>query len=58
MDKFPLGVAFAKGLTFKMGQTNVHRYLGPLLERHLASLCSRGPEFSARGAMGCGRQSA
>ena len=33
LDKFPLGVAFAKGLTFRMGQTNVHRYLKPLLER-------------------------
>jgi threonine dehydrogenase-like Zn-dependent dehydrogenase len=33
LDKFPLGVAFAKGLTFKMGQTNVHRYLKPLLEK-------------------------
>jgi threonine dehydrogenase-like Zn-dependent dehydrogenase len=33
VDKFPLGVAFAKGLTFRMGQTNVHKYLKPLLER-------------------------
>jgi len=33
MDKFPLGVAFAKGLTLKMGQTNVHKYLQPLLDR-------------------------
>jgi threonine dehydrogenase-like Zn-dependent dehydrogenase len=33
VDKFPLGVAFSKGLTFKMGQTNVHRYMRPLLER-------------------------
>jgi threonine dehydrogenase-like Zn-dependent dehydrogenase len=33
MDKFPLGVAFAKGLTLRMGQTNVHKYLQPLLER-------------------------
>ena len=32
LDKFPLGGAFAKGLTFKMGQTNVHRYL-PRLTR-------------------------
>jgi threonine dehydrogenase-like Zn-dependent dehydrogenase len=28
-----LGAAFAKGLTLKMGQTHVHRYLRPLLER-------------------------
>ena len=32
-DKFPVGPAFAKGLTLKMGQTHVHRYLKPLLER-------------------------
>ena len=33
LDKFPLGAAFGKGLTFKMGQTHVHKYLHPLLER-------------------------
>src|SRR5437660_12768178 len=33
MDKVPLGAAFAKSLTFKMGQTHVHRYLRPLLGR-------------------------
>lgn len=32
-DKIPLGAAFNKGLTFKMGQTHVQRYLKPLLER-------------------------
>ena len=32
LDEFPLGGAFAKGLTLKMGQTNVHRYLPRLLE--------------------------
>jgi threonine dehydrogenase-like Zn-dependent dehydrogenase len=32
LDKFPFGAAFAKGLTFKMGQTNVHKYLRPLLK--------------------------
>jgi threonine dehydrogenase-like Zn-dependent dehydrogenase len=32
IDKFPMGAAFAKGLTFKMGQTNTHKYLKPLLE--------------------------
>lgn len=31
LDKFPLGSAFAKGLTLKMGQTNVHRYVARLL---------------------------
>jgi threonine dehydrogenase-like Zn-dependent dehydrogenase len=33
LDKVPLGAAFHKGLTFKMGQTHVHRYLQPLLVR-------------------------
>lgn len=33
LDKVPFGAAFSKGLTFKMGQTHVHRYLTPLLER-------------------------
>lgn len=32
LDKVPIGAAFAKGLTFKMGQTHVHRYLKPLLK--------------------------
>jgi threonine dehydrogenase-like Zn-dependent dehydrogenase len=32
-DKFPLGAAFAKGLTFRMGQTHVIRYMKPLLDR-------------------------
>ena len=33
MDDFPIGAAFAKGLTFRMGQTHVHKYMRPLLER-------------------------
>ncbi len=33
IDKFPLGAAFAKGLTFKMGQTHVHKYMRLLLEK-------------------------
>ena len=33
VDAIPFGAAFGKGLTFKMGQTHVHRYLRPLLER-------------------------
>jgi threonine dehydrogenase-like Zn-dependent dehydrogenase len=32
LDKFPFGAAFAKGLTFKMGQTHVHRFMRPLLD--------------------------
>lgn len=33
LDKIPFGAAHAKSLTFKMGQTHVHRYLQPLMER-------------------------
>jgi threonine dehydrogenase-like Zn-dependent dehydrogenase len=34
VDKFPMGAAFGKSLTFKMGQTHVHRYL-PRLWQHI-----------------------
>ena len=33
LDKVPLGAAFNKGLTLKMGQTHVHRYLPQLMDR-------------------------
>jgi threonine dehydrogenase-like Zn-dependent dehydrogenase len=33
VDKIPMGAAFNKGLTFKMGQTHVQKYLRPLLDR-------------------------
>lgn len=33
LDKVPFGAAFGKGLKMAMGQTHVHRYLRPLLER-------------------------
>ena len=32
LDKIPFGAAFAKGLTFKTGQTHVMNYLKPLLD--------------------------
>ena len=32
IDKVPMGAAFNKGLTLKMGQTHVHRYLPRLLQ--------------------------
>jgi len=35
LDKVPFGAAFAKGLTLKMGQTHVQRYMRPLLARIL-----------------------
>jgi threonine dehydrogenase-like Zn-dependent dehydrogenase len=33
IDKVPFGAAFGKGITMKMGQTNMHNYMKPLLER-------------------------
>jgi len=33
LDKIPFGAAMNKGLTFRMGQTHVQHYLGPLLEK-------------------------
>src|SRR6185437_1546247 len=33
LDSMPFGAAFSKGLTLRMGQTHVHRYMRPLLER-------------------------
>ena len=33
LDKVPMGAAFAKGLTFRMGQTHTHKYMRPLLDR-------------------------
>jgi threonine dehydrogenase-like Zn-dependent dehydrogenase len=32
IDKIPFGAAFNKGLTFRMGQAHVQKYLRPLLE--------------------------
>ncbi|KQR22959.1 zinc-dependent alcohol dehydrogenase [Deinococcus sp. Leaf326] len=33
VNELPMGAAFAKGLTFRMGQTHTHRYLPELLGR-------------------------
>lgn len=33
LDKLNMGAAFGKGLTFKMGQTHVHKYLPLLMEK-------------------------
>jgi threonine dehydrogenase-like Zn-dependent dehydrogenase len=33
LDKFPMGAAFAKGLTLRMGQTHVHKYMPLLLDK-------------------------
>lgn len=35
LDKIPFGAAFAKALTFKMGQTHTQKYMQPLLQRIL-----------------------
>jgi threonine dehydrogenase-like Zn-dependent dehydrogenase len=32
-DQFPIGAAFAKGLTLKLGQSHIHKYMRPLLDR-------------------------
>ena len=32
LDKFPLGIAFAKGLTLRMGQTHVMNYFEPIMK--------------------------
>jgi len=33
LDKVPFGAAFGKGITMKMGQTNMHTYMKPLLKK-------------------------
>ena len=33
LDKIPFGAAFGKGINMKMGQTHMHKYMKPLLER-------------------------
>ena len=33
LDKLPFGSVMNRSITIKTGQTHVHRYLGPLLER-------------------------
>lgn len=33
IDKMPMGAAFGKALTLRMGQTHMHNYLAPLLAR-------------------------
>lgn len=33
IDKVNFGAAFGKGLTLRMGQTHVHRYVNPLMQR-------------------------
>jgi threonine dehydrogenase-like Zn-dependent dehydrogenase len=35
LNKLNFGAAFGKGLTFKMGQTHMHKYMQPLLQKVL-----------------------
>jgi threonine dehydrogenase-like Zn-dependent dehydrogenase len=43
VDTFPIGVAFGKGLSFRMGQTHTHKYMPTLLDHvqngHLDPSC-------------------
>jgi threonine dehydrogenase-like Zn-dependent dehydrogenase len=48
LDKVNLGAAFNKGLTLKLGQTHVHRYLEPLLRRIEAGEIDPGRVISHR----------
>ncbi len=46
VDQFPIGAAYAKGLTLRMGQTHVHRYMRPLLERIAEGKLDPSPIFT------------
>ncbi len=43
-----MGVAFGKGLTFKMGQTHTHKYMPALLEHVLRGVIDPGFIISHR----------
>lgn len=51
IDKFPIGAAFSKGLTFNMGQTHVHRYMRPLLEKIAAGELDPSYIITHRGSL-------
>jgi threonine dehydrogenase-like Zn-dependent dehydrogenase len=50
VDKFPMGAAFNKGLTLRMGQMHAHKYLPRLLERVMNGEVD--PSFAATHLMG------
>ncbi len=57
LDKMPFGAAFGKGLTFKMGQTHVMKYLKPLLQliesgRHRSVVRDHAPAADRSGGRG------
>jgi threonine dehydrogenase-like Zn-dependent dehydrogenase len=52
LNKLNFGAAFGKGLTFKMGQTNMHRYLKPLLQKILDGAIDPSEIISHRVGLG------
>jgi threonine dehydrogenase-like Zn-dependent dehydrogenase len=48
VDQIPIGAAYAKGLTVRMGQTHVHRYMRPLMERLLQGKLDPSPIITHR----------
>ena len=55
LDKVPFGAAFGKGITMKMGQTNMHNYMKPLAGAHRkrtnrSELYHFAPHFARRGS--------
>jgi threonine dehydrogenase-like Zn-dependent dehydrogenase len=51
LDKVPMGAAFAKGLSLRMGQTHVHRYMAPLLSHIEAGTIDPTVVISHRAAL-------
>ncbi len=51
VDKFPIGAIFGKALRVRCGQTHVHRYLRPLLERIQNNEIDPGFVISHRGKL-------
>jgi threonine dehydrogenase-like Zn-dependent dehydrogenase len=50
-DTFPLGTIFGKGLQLRGGQTHVHRYMQPLLERVASGEVDPSVVISHRGTL-------
>ena len=51
VDHFPFGAAMNKGLTFRMGQTHVPRYLAPLLKKIVDGEIDPGFVVTHRGSL-------
>jgi threonine dehydrogenase-like Zn-dependent dehydrogenase len=52
LNKLNFGAAFGKGLTFKMGQTNMHKYMKPLLQKILDGAIDPSEIISHRVGLG------